>query len=311
MLLTEEEKSALGAAIALPEDDARARALARPHQLVQPGADGKAALELADRVAGSAAKAVNIALVSETRIPWEVQPAAAELVSQLAPRAAGAGVALTVSTEHGPGALLLGPGLAQALVRAVLGVSIDAADGLAPAPLGVAERPVVTRLMRVFAREMGARIVAEGGASLYPGELVEDPLRLAGLKGPLLSVPLRFAAPIEGTLDLLLPLQVAGHIAATAGNRRVADHIPHIELDVVAELGHATICLADLAQLRPGMELKLDSYESALLQVKIDGKPRFLGKPMSSEGRLVLQIALKDRKPPPMKAPKEIAPRSG
>ncbi len=314
MLLSDDEKNALSAALAMGDDDSRARAVAKPHQLVQPGAEGRAALLLAERAGAAAARSIGISLVAETRMPWDVQASPPELTTQAAMHLAGAGMALNIETQHGPGVLLLSAGLAPALVRAVLGVGVPGADGDnvadTPSALGVADRPVVARMARLFAREVADRIMAEGGGLLRAGALVDDLARATLPRGPAVSLGLRFAAPIEGVVELLLPVQIAGEIPRTVGGGHMANHIPALEVDVVVELGRARIRLSDLAMLQPGMELTLDTHEHSLLPVCVDGKARFLGKPSASEGRLSVQIALKESPPAPMKAARDATPRT-
>ncbi|MCC7074073.1 MAG: FliM/FliN family flagellar motor switch protein [Deltaproteobacteria bacterium] len=310
MLLSEEERRSIDAALALPEPEARAQAIARPHQLVQPGADGRSALVMAERVGPAAAKDIGINLFAETRVPWEILAATPELADQPALRLASSALALMVETSAGPGALLLGPGLGPLLVRAAFGIASSGADEPPPAELGVADRPVLTRLLTMFVEQMAKSISAEGGALVRPRLMVEDLTRLASLKGPMLALSWRFAAPIDGTMDLLLPLPVAGSGQHAPTQAHLASHLPLVEVDAVVELGRAHLRLADLASLRPGMELPLDSYERALLPVLVAGKRLFFGKPITSEGRLAVEIALKEPPTAPMKASRERHPGS-
>ena len=313
MQLSDDEKHALGDAMAMSDQDARARAVAKPHQLVQPGAEGRAALSLAERAGAAAARSIAISLVAETRVAWDIQPSSPELVSQPAMHLASASMALNLETQHGPGVLLLSNGFASALVRAVLGVGspTDEVDGAVEAPttLGVADRPVVARLARLFAHEVADRIVAEGGGLLRAGARVDALTRVTLPRGPSVALALRFAAPIEGVVELLLPVRIAGESPRPVGGGRIANHIPALEVDVVVELGRARLRLSELANLQPGMELTLDTHEHSLLPVCVDGKQRFLGKPIASEGRLSVQIALKESPGAPMKAARDTPPR--
>ncbi|MEO8875813.1 MAG: FliM/FliN family flagellar motor switch protein [Polyangiaceae bacterium] len=71
---------------------------------------------------------------------------------------------------------------------------------------------------------------------------------------------------------------------------RISATVETIEVELVAELGHARMRLADLAALKPGATLRLDSPITGSVDVRAQGHTIFCGRPTAINGQIAVRL---------------------
>ncbi|HEX7663400.1 MAG TPA: FliM/FliN family flagellar motor switch protein [Polyangiaceae bacterium] len=71
---------------------------------------------------------------------------------------------------------------------------------------------------------------------------------------------------------------------------RIANTVEQIEVELVAELGHTRMTLADLAMLQPGATLRLDAPLSGSVEVLAQGQAIFAGRPTAINGQIAVRL---------------------
>lgn len=78
--------------------------------------------------------------------------------------------------------------------------------------------------------------------------------------------------------------------AAASLDARIVSTVEQIEVELVAELGHARMRLADLAALAPGATLRLDAPISGSVGVMAQGQALFSGRPTAVNGVIAVRL---------------------
>ncbi|MGN7470224.1 flagellar motor switch protein FliM [Brevibacillus sp. SAFN-007a] len=71
---------------------------------------------------------------------------------------------------------------------------------------------------------------------------------------------------------------------------RVEERVKVAKLPIIAEMGTATITVADFLQLQKGDVIQLDQSLDSKLKIKIGDQVKFLGQPGTLKGRMAVQI---------------------
>jgi flagellar motor switch protein FliM len=100
----------------------------------------------------------------------------------------------------------------------------------------------------------------------------------------------------RGELALLLfPVATEVFAGRTAPARTerpewLTQHVVRMDVEISAELGRATLSVAELVALRPGDVLKLDRRQSDVVPVRVGGCARFVGRPSQQNGAYAVEI---------------------
>lgn len=71
---------------------------------------------------------------------------------------------------------------------------------------------------------------------------------------------------------------------------RVEGVLQEAEIELIAELGHITMSLADLSALRVGSVIMANAGLGGVVQVQSQGHPLLVGEPTTSRGRIAIRI---------------------
>jgi len=121
------------------------------------------------------------------------------------------------------------------------------------------------------------------------------------------------AGPIVGHVQLVVPYaglrpyhRVLQSSVRHGDNQRIRgwqdrleDHMAAVDVQVMAELGHATIPMSRLATLQAGHVLRLQSDRESPLLVYVEGSPKLLGRLTVENGNIALRVDAWLGGPPP------------
>jgi flagellar motor switch protein FliM len=79
-------------------------------------------------------------------------------------------------------------------------------------------------------------------------------------------------------------------VAESAPDPRVESALRKVELDLVVELGRAKVSLTELAKLRVGSTLLVETQVGGAVTVRADGRPILTGEPTTSDGRIAVRV---------------------
>jgi flagellar motor switch protein FliM len=201
-----------------------------------------------------------------------------------------------------------GSGWAELVINAeglalILEGSLGAADGAGSKALGneitPAARALATRMARALANDFLAAVRDEVGLALNvvavravsPGEPTEgqssDGLRVdclfEGLAGACVALVMSAEALETAARD-------KDEIPQQQGDPHVAENVCEVPVELVAELGTASLGLRRLLALRVGDVLRLPTAVDDAISVRIAGMRKFRAVPVSSRGQIAIEI---------------------
>jgi flagellar motor switch protein FliM len=218
----------------------------------------------------------------------------------------GRGVRLEISLEEqgGPGwgdLIINAEGLAV-ILEGTLGAAVS--DGPGPAALGdditPAARALATRVARTLAVDFVAAIKEEVGIDFEVG-LVRSVSPNDGAEGRG-SDGLRVDCLFEGMADtaciaLVLSAESLEEAAreheeppVQQGDPRVMDSLKEVPVQIIAELGCATLSLDRVLSLKVGEVLRLPTALDDAIAVRVAGVRKFNAVPVASRGQVAIEI---------------------
>jgi flagellar motor switch protein FliM len=214
----------------------------------------------------------------------------------------------SLGAGHGLALLLLEAGLAESLLAGALGdrkARADVASGEARRELTTVERPVLRRLLSQFTDAMES-----AWAEVFPlrPDIMRfefDP-RLCVIAPPndvAILCSFEVAGVAAGHLKLAIPyaaVEPAKKVLAapprlcSQGDERfaaaLAREIENVEVRLCAELGRATMTLAQLLDLHLGSVLTLGREETAAVPIYVEGRNKLSGLPRVVGGSLAVVV---------------------
>jgi flagellar motor switch protein FliM len=103
-----------------------------------------------------------------------------------------------------------------------------------------------------------------------------------------LLIPYTVIEPIRPLLSSAL--QTERNQEDNTWRKNIEDVLGTIEVEVVAQLGAGRLTLRDLMSLKPGDTLRLDAEAAAPIACRIEGVPKLEGHPVTSRGKLAVQL---------------------
>lgn len=175
------------------------------------------------------------------------------------------------------------------------------------ARLSAIEQTVVRRLVQTFGRVMEQAWASHVSLRVRHDRTETKPGNI-GIAKPgdsLVATTFRVSADqLDGVLHFALPLSaldahkeefdVVGERSAERDEQwRASQHeaIRRVAVDVVAELGRASIPLRQLLRMEPGEILRLDQAPEDPVLVRVEGVTKFVGIPTVRYGNLAVELA--------------------
>ncbi len=239
-----------------------------------------------------------IPFLSKSAVPIKVVSVEAQPIEQTTGQLAKPWHAMSIVIEPGQSAGILaldGPAVALVLDGLLGG------DGKNPAPLkgttlSTTQAALMNRvsigLCAAFSEALtriGLKLAPRAkGAPGSPGENAPITLTLEIGEG-MGAGRIVLAIAKDALLVKLTPFAPPKKDASELDHRIVAT-IEQIEVELVAELGHARMTLAALSTLRPGTTLRLDAPLSGSVEVLAQGQSIFSGRPTAINGQIAVRL---------------------
>jgi len=261
-----------------------------------------------ERIASTFAKALGGRLRVELRVVSS--PAVLMKFSEVAGTVAGQAVngMLSLGAGHGLALLILEGGLTHTLLTAALGDRnvVAAAPGSEPrGELTNVERLVLKHLMSILADGMAT--AWEGVLSFKPEVLrFESDPRMAIISTPsdvAILCTFELTGAIDGKLMLAIPyaaVEPAKKLLTSPprlGGQRdakfssaLAREIEAVEVELRVEMGHRSLNLADLLELKVGDVITLNTSEGSPLPVFVQGRQKMTASPRVVGGGMAVEI---------------------
>jgi len=216
----------------------------------------------------------------------------------------GRGVRLEISLEE-----KAGPGWADLVINAeglavILEGTLGAAEGAGPAALGdditPAARALATRVARSLASDFVAAVKEEVGIDFKVGMVrsVSPADNNEGRSSDGLRVDCLFVGMAEtACIALILSAESLEEAAreheeppVQQGDPRVIDSLRDVPVEVIAELGCATLTLTRVLSLKVGEVLRLPTALDDAIAVRVAGVRKFDAVPVASRGQVAIEI---------------------
>lgn len=264
----------------------------------------RGAMQAMSRIANRFARSGRQTLPFMVRRRARLLPQGVSIVDGLATaQDLGRAVRMEISLEDAEGS-----GWAELVINAeglalILEGSLGGADGAALKALGdeitPAARALATRMAKSLAvdfiaaarDEVGISLNVKGVRSVSPGEPTEgqssDGLRVdclfEGLTGACIALVMS-AESLEAAAN------ERDEVPQQQGDPQVAENLAEVPIDLVAELGTASIGLRRLLALKVGDVLRLPTALDDAIAVRIGGVKKFRAVPVTSRGQIAIEI---------------------
>ncbi len=264
----------------------------------------RSSLTTMDAVANAFARLARRSLPFLARYRTSIVPAPAGLapgdkLGELAGGPPSFAILMTAKVGSGWGRMILDAGAIAALLDSALGGSPTIQSASAGAELTSAQRALVSRVGMSLAQDFSTALAAEGivGVTLAPkdapelpptaksGDIVHAVCQLEGLQNPAAIV-----------------LTVSPELIATSSRRagkgqseathdpRMADALLDVPVEIVGELGRIKLSLRRVLGLCPGDVIRLDTAVDDPVTVRVGGKLKFEGTPVTSRGQMAIEV---------------------
>lgn len=317
-ILSEDETAALLDAMRTGASLEGASSETRPGELGAPDAPMRRAIAKADQATPRVSTALREVFLRMTALTVDVRETPSEIVpTDVALAAFEEGGASWEMVRHRPvtaaapgrdsstqtiaiGAVAIGPGLCHFVLEKRLGASdallAQRKQPATPKPLSALDRRVLEPL---------ARGLIEGFFEAFEG--VGEDVSLSQKKRPETEASVRFAPTLRLSFKATLPngnvedvaivLSGAAFIPAPkrdaqgrSDKERVAAVLGSVSVDLVAELGRASMSVRELLAIESGGVIRLDRSPEKPLTVRVDGEPVLRGMPVVEEGNLAIDV---------------------
>lgn len=264
----------------------------------------RAAMHAMSRIGARFARAGRKALPFMARRRSRLLPQSVAIVDGLAnAQDLGRGVRLEITLEEregsGWGELVINSEGLSVILEGTLGAADGAATALGD-DITPAARALVMRVARQLANDLATSIQEEVGLSfeianirsVSPGDTTD------GKSSDGLRVDCLFEGYGEGACIALAlsaeSLEAAAREQeeppAAQGDPRVADSLSDVPVQVVAELGCATLSLHRVLSLKVGEVLRLPTALDDAICVRVAGVKKFDAVPVASRGQIAIEI---------------------
>jgi flagellar motor switch protein FliM len=205
---------------------------------------------------------------------------------------------VTVNGQPGAGVLTVDARLGGALVANQFGGEIDDQPLLDGLPSRTEQR-TVSRTVALFVEQLASALqqVSDLSLVLEPETtgLMKDPAKAQAVVMLALNLTL---GEQEARMTLAFETAAAGFRVAArdeqpavAEDAPLTEHLRLVPLEVVAELGRASLTVSDFLNLAVGDLIVLETPVDAEVPVRIEGQAKFVGRPEVSRGSLSVKIS--------------------
>jgi len=195
--------------------------------------------------------------------------------------------------------LTIGPAALRVILDGSLGARTPG-QGELPAELTLAQRVVVSRVARSLAEDFAAAVRDEVGLTLSvvsaqarSADDGPEPKRPDGLRVDCLFEEMADEPTIRITMsaEALETAARENHEEVTiTADPRMAEALREVPVELVAELGRATLGLREVLELKVGQILRLSRAVDDPVVVRVAGIGKLLGKPVVSRGQLAVEV---------------------